>query len=264
MERSELLTVGQLAAQMGVTVRTLQYYDREGLLKPSAKSPGGRRLYTEKDVVRLHQIQSLKYLGFSLQQIRENLLSLDTPQQVAQALAHQREVVSRQIAELQQALDTITALEKEVVQMQAVDFKKYAEIVTLLQQKNEGYWIVKFFDDSLMEHIKDRFRDRPEQGLALFDTWKALCDEIIAMQEAGVIPDGDTLADFGGRWWAMVTEFTGGDLSLLPQLSAFADSKSQWGDEFRQRQERVTPVLEQALNAHFQKVGIRLPEQEEH
>ena len=34
MERSELLTVGQLAAQMGVTVRTLQYYDREGLLKP--------------------------------------------------------------------------------------------------------------------------------------------------------------------------------------------------------------------------------------
>ncbi|MBO1678234.1 MerR family transcriptional regulator [Bittarella massiliensis (ex Durand et al. 2017)] len=263
MDQSEPLTVGQLAAQMGVTVRTLQYYDREGLLKPSARSPGGRRLYTGKDVVRLHQIQSLKYLGFSLQQIREHLFSLDTPQQVAQALAHQREIVGRQIAELQQALNAITALEKEVVQMQAVDFKKYAEIVTLLQQKNEGYWIVKFFDDSLMEHIKDRFRDQPEQGLAIFDTWKALCDEIIALQEAGGALDEGALADIGGRWWSMVTEFTGGDLSLLPQLTAFADSKSRWGDEFRQRQERVTPVLEQALDAYFQRAGIRLPEQKE-
>ena len=49
-------TVGQLAHKMGVTVRTLQYYDREGLLKPSAFSTGGRRRYSDKDVVRLHQI----------------------------------------------------------------------------------------------------------------------------------------------------------------------------------------------------------------
>ena len=52
-----------LRKKMGTTVRTLQYYDREGLLAPSAESAGGRRLYTYRDMVRLHQILSLKSLG---------------------------------------------------------------------------------------------------------------------------------------------------------------------------------------------------------
>ena len=41
------MTVGEVAKKMGVTVRTLQYYDKEGLLSPSAESEGGRRLYTD-------------------------------------------------------------------------------------------------------------------------------------------------------------------------------------------------------------------------
>ena len=60
----DFMTVGQLAQKMGTTVRTLQYYDREGLLTPSAQSEGGRRLYTYKDMIRLHQIQSLKSWDF--------------------------------------------------------------------------------------------------------------------------------------------------------------------------------------------------------
>ena len=64
------MTVGEVAKKMGVTVRTLQYYDKEGLFSPSGKSEGGRRLYTDKDLVRLHQILSLKSLGFSLEDIR--------------------------------------------------------------------------------------------------------------------------------------------------------------------------------------------------
>ena len=44
------MTVGQVARKMDVTVRTLQHYDREGLLSPTAISAGGRRLYTDKDI----------------------------------------------------------------------------------------------------------------------------------------------------------------------------------------------------------------------
>ena len=50
------MTVGEAAKKIGVTVRTLQYYDKKGLLSPSAESEGGRRLYTDKDLVTLHQI----------------------------------------------------------------------------------------------------------------------------------------------------------------------------------------------------------------
>ena len=84
------MTVGEVAQKMGVTVRTLQYYDREGLLTPSAISEGGRRLYTDRDLIQLHQILSLKHLGFSLGDIKNRLIPLDTPEDVAKILDEQK------------------------------------------------------------------------------------------------------------------------------------------------------------------------------
>ena len=83
------MTIGEVAKKMNVTVRTLQYYDREGLFSPSSESEGGRRLYTDRDLIKLHQILSLKSLGFSLEEIKNRLPSLDTPAEIAAALTEQ-------------------------------------------------------------------------------------------------------------------------------------------------------------------------------
>lgn len=65
--------VGELARRTGLTVRTLHHYDRIGLLRPSARSSAGYRLYGEQEIARLQQILSLRQLGFTLEQIRELL-----------------------------------------------------------------------------------------------------------------------------------------------------------------------------------------------
>ena len=108
------MTVGEVAKKMGVTVRTLQYYDKEGLLSPSAESEGGRRLYTDKDLIRLHQIISLKSLGFSLDDIKERLISLETPADVANALTEQADDIRQKIEQLQASLSAIEQLKAEV------------------------------------------------------------------------------------------------------------------------------------------------------
>lgn len=82
----DYMIVGELAKKMGTTVRTLQYYDKEGLLLPTTESEGRCRLYTYKDMIKLHQILSLKSLGFSLNDIKNKLISLDTPEDVATVL----------------------------------------------------------------------------------------------------------------------------------------------------------------------------------
>ena len=151
------MTVGKLAERMGVTVRTLQYYDREGLLSPTAESGGGRRLYTDKDMIQLHQILSLKSLGFSLDDIKNRLAPLDTPADVADALAAQAAAVREKIAVLTESLTAIETLRAEVLQMQTVDFKKYADIIVNLQMKNEFYWLIKHFDERTLDHIRSRF-----------------------------------------------------------------------------------------------------------
>ena len=123
------LTVGEVAKKMNVTVRTLQHYDREGLLPPSSVSEGGRRLYTDRDIVKLHQILSLKHLGFSLDDIKNRLPLLNTPTEVANALMEQAVTVRQKIEALSESLQELEALRTEVLQMQSVDFKKYADIL---------------------------------------------------------------------------------------------------------------------------------------
>ena len=123
------MTVGEVAQKMGVTVRTLQYYDREGLLTPSAISEGGRRLYTDRDLIQLHQILSLKHLGFSLGDIKNRLIPLDTPEDVAKVLDEQATALREKLEDLTEALRELTALRTEVLQMKTVDFKKYADII---------------------------------------------------------------------------------------------------------------------------------------
>ena len=129
------MTVGQLAKKIGITIRTLQYYDKEGLAFPSVESEGGRRLYTDKDLVKLHQILSLKSLGFSLKDIKGRLISLKTPDDVAKALTEHADVLRKKIEQLKDSLIAIEQLKAEVLQIQTVNFKKYADIIVKLQMR---------------------------------------------------------------------------------------------------------------------------------
>ena len=74
-------------------------------------------------MIRLHQILSLKSLGFSLNDIKNRLISLETPADVANALAEQAAALRTKMADLAEALAALEALRAEVLQMQAVDFK---------------------------------------------------------------------------------------------------------------------------------------------
>jgi len=64
------MKIGELAKETGVSVRTLHHYDEIGLLIPSARSDTGHRIYDKNDIVRLHQILSLKLLNLPLEEIR--------------------------------------------------------------------------------------------------------------------------------------------------------------------------------------------------
>ena len=68
---SGYMTVGEIAQRAGVTVRSVQYYDQQGILSPSAKGPHNQRLYTHEDLDRLYCVLCLKYAGLSLGQIRQ-------------------------------------------------------------------------------------------------------------------------------------------------------------------------------------------------
>lgn len=69
-------STGEVARALGVTVRTVQYYDQRGLVRPSGETEGGRRLYSETDLARLRIVCFLRELGFSLRDIHK-LVAMD-------------------------------------------------------------------------------------------------------------------------------------------------------------------------------------------
>ena len=70
-------TTGQFAKMAGVTLRTIRYYDKIGLLKPSHILDNGYRQYCNKDLITLQKILALKELGFSLEEIYPLIIDND-------------------------------------------------------------------------------------------------------------------------------------------------------------------------------------------
>ncbi|WP_111552781.1 MerR family transcriptional regulator [Kitasatospora sp. SolWspMP-SS2h] len=71
------MQIGEVATRTELSLRTIRHYEETGLVVPSARSRGGFRLYTERDVARLMVIRRMKPLGFTLDRMRELLDATD-------------------------------------------------------------------------------------------------------------------------------------------------------------------------------------------
>jgi DNA-binding transcriptional MerR regulator len=71
------MQIGEVAARVGLSLRTIRHWDEVGLVVPSERSAGGFRLYNEADIERLTLVKTLKPLDFSLEQMRELLDTID-------------------------------------------------------------------------------------------------------------------------------------------------------------------------------------------
>ena len=246
------MTIGEVAKKMGVTVRTLQYDDKEKLLSPSAESEGGRRLYTDKDLIILHQIMSLKSLGFSLDDIKQRLTFLETPADVANALAEQADVIRKQIERLTVSLTAIEQLKTEVLQMKTVNFKTYADIIVNLQMKNDSYYLIKRFDDDTLDHIRSQF-DK-ESGLDFMDRFNRLSDEIVQLKKDNIPHESEKCQRVVKEYWGLIMEFTGGDMSMLPKLMEMGKIDTAT-NAWEERQKAVNDFIEPALQIYFSRLG---------
>ena len=119
----ELSQIGEVAERLGVSPRTIKYYEELGLVAPEERSPGGFRLYGASDVERLERVLRLKGMGFSLAAIREFLAVRDAAQEatreeiLAETTEHlrarEREVADR-IEKVREDLENAEALRQEL------------------------------------------------------------------------------------------------------------------------------------------------------
>ena len=245
------MLVGDIAKKVGVPVSTLHYYDKEGVLSPTSESEGGRRLYTHKDVVLLTQIQAMKYLGFSLKEIKVYLPTIDTSEEMSRVLIERAKAIRKKINTLKDSLDDIEKLNTEVLQMETVDWEKCADIVVLLQAKSDLYSAMKHFGSNVMDHIRDCFDKK--KGEHILNAVKRLNNKVTELKKRKLSPESEQGQALAKEWWEMTLDFTDGDMSLLPELSKLGDIQieNEGADNF----DMDVDFIDKAMRAYFATLG---------
>lgn len=98
---------GSFAHKAKVSLRTIRYYDKIDLLKPTRVDGNGRRYYTDEDFTKLQQILTFKMLGFSLDEIKAMTISAPDKDTLQKSLSMQLSLVrmqKSQLAQMEQAL----------------------------------------------------------------------------------------------------------------------------------------------------------------
>ena len=130
-------TTGELAKLVGVSVRTVQYYDVRGILLPSELSEGGRRLYSEDDVKKMRIICFLRDVGIPINGIAK-LFSDNNPKGIVSILLDEQEGLLREeLAERQSKLRLIEGIKRELTEIDGFSVESLGDIANIMKQKNK-------------------------------------------------------------------------------------------------------------------------------
>ncbi|QJD99211.1 MerR family transcriptional regulator [Massilia forsythiae] len=203
-----MLKVGELAAAAGLTVRTLHHYDGIGLLRPSARSDAGYRLYDRDDVARLHRIQALRAFGMGLADIG---LYLDSPAGAPLAVVErQLAALDRQIAEAQHMRKQLLRLRSDLAAGAQPDLSTWLDALERMSMYE------KYFTQEELARLP-LYHDE-----AVKAQWQGLVEEASRLIGAQVAPDSDEAKAFGQRWLEAFGRGTGGDADFAARINLMA------------------------------------------
>jgi DNA-binding transcriptional MerR regulator len=191
-----------------VTVRALHYYDQLGLLKPSFERANGYRVYTDADLLKLQQIVTLKFMGFSLRQIRELLDSKGY--EAVKSLKVQAEAVKDEIVRLREAsraIEQVLSLLETKGRIHKQKLIKIMEVIQMGEDVKKG-WHEKFYTEAeLKEFAEVGKKYTPEMVAAYQRRWAELIDEVKKNLKAD--PASETAQSLAKRWTDLLNEAYG-------------------------------------------------------
>ena len=165
-------TISQVAELAGISIRTLQYYDEIGLLKPSELTQSGYRLYNDEALQKLQQILFFKELGFKLKDIREILEKPDFDR--IAAFKKQKELLLLKRNRTDRLIQLLSRLEKGE---QCMSFKEFdlSDYISALEnfKSNQTEEIIKYWGsienyDLFIQKIKDDEANLAKLAIKLF------------------------------------------------------------------------------------------------
>lgn len=199
-------------------MRALHHYDEIGVLAPSLRTSSGHRLYDAADVARLQQIQSLRAMGFSLDEVKRLLdgAALSARDVVALHLGRLHDEIARQ-TRLAERLTALAHHLDEAETPSPADLCHIIEAMTTME---------KFFTTEQLETLRER-RERVAEssGRTMLDDWSEIIGAVRDAMAQGVDPTAPEMLAVARRWQANVRALTGGDPALAQAVRTMYESE---------------------------------------
>ncbi|MBV8802350.1 MAG: MerR family transcriptional regulator [Gammaproteobacteria bacterium] len=165
-------TIKELCKLTSVSIRTLHYYDEINILKPNHRTGKGHRLYSEKELFRLQQIVTLKFVGLSLTQIQQ--LIDNKKMNITDLLTIQLNALSEETKKIEKISDFLNYLINQLHHKNDIDWYSVAKIIEVINAKpsDTKRWYEKYFTGEELLQFYTYARKRTADWLHLFNLTK--------------------------------------------------------------------------------------------
>lgn len=215
---SNLMKIGELAKQTGLSIRTLHYYDEIGLLSPSHRTEVGHRLYSDQDIIRLQQILSLRQLGFSLKEIIE---CLETPEfALPKVIDLHRTRIREQMALSRTLLQRLNGIATELETTRSVAVENLIQVMETITMSEQ------YFTPEQQTALAARFQEREAQ-------WQEMLGLARDVMSQGTDLSSIKVRALAQYWQQIMKSLISGDVEIYESLTKLYQQEgaeaASWG-----------------------------------
>lgn len=168
------MKISEFAKRSGVTVKTLLHYDKIGLLQPSLKTEAGYRIYCDEDFLKLQQITTLKFIGLSLEEIKQLVNEKD--QNIESIIKVQTRVLEEKKAHIE---TVIAALNKAGKQIKNNSFLEVQQLIDIIKITNMETRAKQRFNNASNQYVTDSYYWRSKTAELINELVKPNMDDVI-------------------------------------------------------------------------------------
>lgn len=232
MKKEGLYTIGELSKLSGTTVRTIQYYDKIGLLVAERDEKRNMRYYTQSDLLTLQQILFYKKLGFALKDIKSHLVDAVTLTEIKRLLKSQSELLFQKEMEIKTNIAIIEAIVATCDTNSDVDLDAMIRMALgLNKQTILAYTTVEFdFDQRTNERLEEKYTDYNDV-VEFYWQWKRLTLEAVFLKLHNTPAKSEAGYKFGEKWDLFVEGATDHDPELIAAYEKGLEQSNEWPEE---------------------------------
>jgi len=121
----EFISIGNLAKTIGITTRTLRYYEEMGIMSPPQRLEGAVRVYAPSDVRKLKFILRLKELGLSIREMQELDAVYAEAKETDRVIPRLIEMLDKHVNNLDEKMSKLASLRKEIIDYRQRMIKRF-------------------------------------------------------------------------------------------------------------------------------------------